>query len=560
MATPQLPLDQDQLSILARHLMLARGARLLVMVCEADQVEPSLASVEARLSATSKQYTPLRLDPYATPEGYLAAVDEETLNRVVFDPLTTGEEVTRPGVLVVVDGSRGSQRDEFVWQALFARLNLARNTVMRRLGGPLLLALSPGLFRWLARGAPDLYAIRSAVVRLASEEPSPEEERPSSALRLHAPEPSELDPRVRQRAQYDLEELLLDMFSVYELRRLLRSIPDTEIFERDLPLQAPPAALASAVVSWLERRALLNAETFSVILQARPRRAAEIKSIAAQLGVDVSTIDRPGGGETAPQTREEPRVTLADTSRSAPEAVLILASYNPEEVLPGRHADLRLFLSADAEDRATWESTTWSHLRDLRQALAAQGRKRLLILPRCVVGLAIRAGAVFHRATGMDVSVVQRDDSSGRDEVWALDGESSPANVHVELRLPDRGEVPEEVHLLLSIAQDTFPLWSRWRFTHAQPAVLLHIRPPGGTSRSAVQGAPAARDLARAVTGLLLQQRAAWPSIPIRVFYAGPAGLAVALGRGLNALGDIILMDLDKYRSTYVESFRFQGG
>ncbi len=557
MPTPQqVVIDVDELEILVRHLKLAAGARLLVVVCTPAQVEPMLEAVTVQLTAAGKARTLLRLEPYLTPDGRLPAVDEETLLRMVFEPLTTGDAATRPETLVVVDGSHGSQQDEHAWNTLFSRLNLARNTVMRRLGGPLLLALSPPIFSWLARGAPDLYSVRSAVVRFVLDAPPTLSAGP---LQLRGTMSRSSPGRSKQPIEA-LSELLTELFDPRELESVLRLLSNGRSLADRMPRGAPLEETAHAMANLLGRHGLVDRELFELISRERPMERTEIAAVAGLWGVQLAATPQISSSDAAPRSIESTRIDASDRPMSASEALLILASYNPEEVLPGRIHDLRLYLSAEADDRADWERTTWTALRALRQSLVAQGRGKLLILPRCLGSLAVRAGAVFHRASGLDVAVAQRDDFTGLDEIWSLDGQATPATLRTDDRTPERGQAPEEVHLLLSITRDVFPLWSRWRFDHDQPAVMLHVRPSSGPGRASVQGAAAARDLALTITNLLLDQRTRYPTQPIRIFYAGPNGLAVAIGRGLNALGEIILMDLDKYRGAYVESFRFRAG
>lgn len=551
-------LETEELETLVGHLRHAAGSRLLILVCRVEQEAPALAWVAAALLDAGKRREEVHLDPYATPLGPLHAVDEATLLAEVFDPLTTGEVVTQAGCWVVVHGSRGGAQDDDAWQALFARLNLARNTVMRRLGGPLLMVLSPEIFTWLARGAPDLYSIRSAVVRLDDPAPAPELG-PPLRLRSLSEEPPQrglASSGAARSRESTLEALLLDLFDEDELRQFLRSLPDGKPISHVIPGRgAPLAMLAHAAVGALDRRGRLDAPFFSALLAERPKAQDAIVQIAAAFGVAPQTPSPPVARETV-----APTLSWSPSPLESEEAALILASYNPDEVLPGRHPDLRLFLPAEAQDRAGWEAQAWPALRQLRQALIAQGRRRLRIHAPCVPGLAIRAGAVFHRASGFEVSVTQRDESTGRQGVWALDGPASPAPLRVDRR-EDEGLIgPDEVHLLVSATQDVFPMWSRWRFDHPEPAVMLHARPPTGPARDAVQGAPAARDLARAISDLALEERSKHPDLPLRIFYAGPNGLAVALGRSLNALSEIILMDFDKYAGRYVASFRFRPG
>ena len=560
--TQQVALDPDELDLLVRHLKLAAGARLLVVVCAPDQVEPMLEAVSRQLTAVGKVRPVLRLDPYQTPGGQLPAVDEETLLRAVFEPLTTGEAVTQAGTLVVVDGSHGSQQDEHAWQVLLSRLNLARNTVMRRLGGPLLLALSPRIYSWLARGAPDLYSVRTAVVRLVRDLPLTLSPQPLHVRSIEGAEvPRASVGRWGRNPRAALLKLLEDTYDSIELMRLLQHHSYYRHLRYSLPTSNTPRREAIwEITDLLFRHGVVDRELFELLLSGRPKRWTEIAAVAELSGIDLfsspEVTQEKIEFKSSPVGRTEAFLRPTDT----PEAVLILASYNPEEVLPGKIHELRLYLPSEAEDRTDWERTTWTALRDLRQSLAAQGRRKLLILPRCVGGLAIRAGAVFHRASGLDVAVIQRDDEAGGEDTWILDGPASPAPLRTDERVPERAQTPKEIHLLLSITRDVFPQWSRWRFSHDQPAIMLHLQPSSGPGRTSVRGASAARDLALAITNLLLERRARHPDLPIRVFYAGPNGLAVAIGRGLNALGEIILMDLDKYRDTYVESFRFRAG
>jgi len=85
------------------------------------------------------------------------------------------------------------------------------------------------------------------------------------------------------------------------------------------------------------------------------------------------------------------------------------------------------------------------------------------------------------------------------------------------------------------------------------PRVILHIQPPGGPGRDSVPRG-VVTDLGESIVETLIRRKKTGDRL--RFFIAAPNALSLALGRSLNALGDVRLMDWIKEEMRYVETFK----
>lgn len=267
--------------------------------------------------------------------------------------------------------------------------------------------------------------------------------------------------------------------------------------------------------------------------------------------------------------REWPRLaaeeSLTDAVRDIPtrasgapgdEIGIILSTYSPNESAD----ELALFqLSAADVDRARWEETFGAgKLTKIREALATRADTRdLRFTLACAPGVAVRAGCVFHRRTGFRVSAFGAPGSVGGSIEFRAD---VPADVVVDS--PEYG-VGEEVHVLVSATHDTAGLYQKWRKElSSEPFVVLRLTPAGGISSTSIRDGAHAAAWASELRAALVAAggEAARRGVTIRakrLFLAGPAALACAIGRELNAFGRIIVMNHDKGTDRYVTSFDF---
>lgn len=357
-----------------------------------------------------------------------------------------------------------------------------------------------------------------------------------------------------------LVDLLLGLFGVSDLRRFLLVLPDGESLQRALPgASATPKVVATEAVDALSRNGAIDQDFFESLLRARPRRLAEIQNVAARFKVllDPDTQPRsPAAAEVALRRRPEPTRAPATLPASPPvdRAVLVLASFNPDEVLADHPLHLRLFQPSGAPDRSGWESYFAAGLVELRRELQERGPRRVLIHAMCVPSVAMRAGAIFHRRSGLKVDCTWRDPALGHFAVWELDppptAEPAP---HLLESARTADPDPTELHLTISASASVLDAWEEWRFRAGVRAVALHVEPGAGVGHRSVPDARSAVRMAEEIADLLRQLPA--PPPRLRVFCAGPAPLAVALGRALRFSGPVHLMDYDPRFETYVESF-----
>lgn len=508
-----------------------------------------------------------RLDPYADPSGPLPAVSHERLVETVGQVLVDGALPGAGARVVLVDGTDARDPDRRTWDLFFSWLNRNRNLVVRHTQHPLLIAVTRRMYVKLAEMAPDLWSVRSDVVEIEARPLEPMvEARLSFGADLderaeEAPAPPSGAFRSGGRLVVPaLAELLSELFAADELRRFLASMPEGQALYAELPGQlASTAQVAEAAAHLLHRRGRLDGRLFERLVAARPRREREIAEVARIAGAPLEA--RRLDASEALRSAHEPTLA-APAPPEAPipaawphePAIIVLASFNPEETLPDRPNHLRLYQPEEAADHHNWELYFGGALTRYRERLSSRGVGPVLLHPVCAPSVALRAGGVFHTFSGLRLSSTQWDAESGQSAVWDLD---PPAPIRPRLAARRSSDpAPTELHLTVSASTSVRSAWERWRFQARVAAFALHVEPASGPSRASVPDGAAASGWAMEIRALLLT--APIRATVLRIFFAGPSALAVAIGRVLRFDGVVILMDYDRRTETYVESFRFE--
>lgn len=312
----------DELERLSQAIALADGFQLLVLEChdlDAWDLHRLFDAVQTRVAAL-RGVPPLVLvyDPHVTTRESGSLRDEAwvrgVLGAILRVPATDTEEAS---VVAVIDGTGfdeadADSRELLSWEFLFHRMNERRNAVSRTLRGTLALALPPALVRVFLEEAPDVASIRSdmiglnpshvpaspgrpqltrrmgyapellreAALRRLAADPRLESSARDNARRALAPasQHEESPPAAHDPARQALLELLLSLFSVDELHRITVYQFGTELGAQ-LPMQAPAASVALALITSLERRGLLDDNFFALLRRERPRRTPEIDRV-----------------------------------------------------------------------------------------------------------------------------------------------------------------------------------------------------------------------------------------------------------------------------------------
>jgi nucleoside phosphorylase len=175
----------------------------------------------------------------------------------------------------------------------------------------------------------------------------------------------------------------------------------------------------------------------------------------------------------------------------------------------------------------------------------------IILVPQCTPGAAIRAGAVLKRVAGQRASAIWQAQEWSLDDGADVDGELIQA-------LDGRGfDARDHLCLLVSISQPVREAWVRWAEVPNRVALReLHVQPASGPSQDVLKSPEQAVGWARRIGQLLKENRPPVHSAT-SIFAATPGPLAVALGRELNAVGRMILMDFDKDQQQYVAAFEF---
>jgi hypothetical protein len=250
---------------------------------------------------------------------------------------------------------------------------------------------------------------------------------------------------------------------------------------------------------------------------------------------------------------------LASGSEAGGDSVAVgIWTYIPDEVANPEVAYTFGSLVQDRETEAAlqarWDARITQGLLLLRQTLGGSSRKQVRFYPKCHPAVAVRAGAIFSHRTGFSLEAIQNGSA------WDMD--LHKARVRPGLRidsLPVPGTLPrsDEMHVLLSFTQDVqagYEAWqTRYMTTEESPRIILHIQPPGGPGRDSVPR-DVVTDLGESIVEILIRRKKTGDRL--RFFIAAPNALSLALGRSLNALGDVSLMDWIKEEMRYVETFK----
>lgn len=312
-----------ELERLGQALALIEGFQIVLLECHglgSWDLHRLFDLIQARV-AELRGVPPLVVvyDPHVTTseEGSLRdeAWVEGVLGPILRLPAPTAEGAS---VIAVIDGtgSASASADELTsWTFLFHRMNERRNQIARTLVGTLVLALMPRLVGLFLSEASDSASIRSGMFRVdrglvpgTPPSPLPPLDTAYPAQTVHeahvrrAVADPAMDPAVRSelrtglapRAElrdnqapgryWALENLLLSIFSVDELRRFLRYLPSGGLIFDEIPQPTTaPAILAHEAVQALERHGLLDTpDLWAALRSERPRRYAEIDRVAAQ--------------------------------------------------------------------------------------------------------------------------------------------------------------------------------------------------------------------------------------------------------------------------------------
>lgn len=175
----------------------------------------------------------------------------------------------------------------------------------------------------------------------------------------------------------------------------------------------------------------------------------------------------------------------------------------------------------------------------------------LVLVPQCTPAAAIRAGAVLNRVADHSVKVFWQG------EEWSLDTAGSAVD-ELTNTLDGRGIEPRNhLCLVVSIFKDIRPDWLQWAGNlHRVPFRALHVCPVAGPSQDVLKTPEQAVGWARQI-GQWLREKRLPSDNGSSIFAATPGPISVALGRELNAIGRVYLLDFDTERQEYVNAFEF---
>lgn len=208
-----------------------------------------------------------------------------------------------------------------------------------------------------------------------------------------------------------------------------------------------------------------------------------------------------------------------------------------------RDAELLLDWSTDFEqilrggNRRT-ELALRNALTDVRGILGSDGPNSIRVSGPAHLSAGLAVGYTFHRASGFQLEVLQRD------SVWPADGERSAADVRISAHQLD----PASPDVMLAVALSRPELLQD---TDAAVGPLglaiggrVAVEPEDGAGRESVVSDSHARGIVFAVTNALMRARSQWRTRgTTHIFMACPFGVAVLLGHALNGFGPLALYE-----------------
>jgi len=230
----------------------------------------------------------------------------------------------------------------------------------------------------------------------------------------------------------------------------------------------------------------------------------------------------------------------------------------------------------------SWHQEIELRLRKLQALLAEDVRTRQVIFyGGRTLSVSLLAGVLFHHGTSFDVAC------QTLEGVWSIHRQKLRTSVPIR---EDRRVMLEgnawEVHVLIATSRAVENEYRGWLSRGHERAArrCIHIDPESGPNRQSVDeellfdwAETLFERMTAAQEGLLQEERKrlqtererlekAGQSSPtaspplkkpaVRLFFATSTALAMAPGRSLNAVGEVIVMDHQKLRQDYYEAFR----
>jgi hypothetical protein len=203
-----------------------------------------------------------------------------------------------------------------------------------------------------------------------------------------------------------------------------------------------------------------------------------------------------------------------------------------------------------------WTQTLLPDLdRVYRQIGRASPEPAVALRQRATISAGLAFGFVFSAASGIRVWVEQRTDD--REVQWWAAQEESPTIVGLLLDEQRTPLDPQSHNTLVEVgvAQDVGQSVNQW--LQSQPDTFAeHIRfvPDLGPGRTVVPDAAHVLAMARQIETACMRAHSARSAGTIHLFVAAPFGLALMIGRKLNACGRVQCYDFDKGAGRYVPS------
>lgn len=172
-----------------RGLALARSFQFCIVLGAPEGTAAALLLIEKQVAALRR--APVRRTLLLPSRDLERESMEALLERLTQPTVEQGGEDR----LFIIDASAAAGIRRGMWSELFERMNQQRNRIIATVGGPLVLCLPPDLEPQFAQAAPDFWSIRSGILTLPPESPTPRKRgpgRPPRVVYFAAPEDADL--------------------------------------------------------------------------------------------------------------------------------------------------------------------------------------------------------------------------------------------------------------------------------------------------------------------------------------------------------------------------------
>lgn len=222
---------------------------------------------------------------------------------------------------------------------------------------------------------------------------------------------------------------------------------------------------------------------------------------------------------------------------------------------PWNGGDVHLLLDADLRAPGQIAQRFGPELDTLYRAVVDLSPPAVIFHVRASAAIAARAGWVFRQVTRSPVQVMAGARNTP-ETPWSLD---EPAPIGEDPKLSIEGADPDEARELHAVILPTpngrKEMYDAWMKEDEARELVGRVRTVAVLDRVDLNNPGMVARWADLIVSAIQSERSRKKGRRVRLFLSGPTALAFAIGRRLNALGEVVLMDTTADREGYEERF-----